>query len=59
MWLDIGLVIGILAGALLTGYAWTMNLYTPQPVGPIPFFGGAGLFVICVVWLIAKHIAWR
>ena len=53
--LALGAFIG-LAGAVVT---FIFNSQTPMQLGPVPFFGGAGLFVICTVALIARHVVWR
>lgn len=39
--------------------AAVLNSRTPMQLGPIPVLGGAAIFVVCVLALIARHVVWK
>lgn len=53
------LALGALVGVVIAVLTFVFNSQTPLQLGPVPFFGGAGLFLICTIALIARHLVWR
>ena len=48
------LLAGFIIGSLIAGVTFVFNSSTPLQLGPIPFFGGAILAVVCLVMLLAR-----
>lgn len=53
------LAIGMLAGLVIAGVTFVFNSSTPMQLDPIPFFGGAAIFVICFIAFIARIVTSR
>ena len=53
------LCLGAFLGAVLAGAAFYSNDQTPLQLGPIPFFGGLFLFIVCLLSAIARHLVWQ
>ena len=57
--IDIALGFASAAGFAVAGATFMFNLETPFQPGPLPFFGGLAVGVICAGAVLARHIVWR
>ena len=48
------LLVGFVIGLSVAGVTFVFNSSTPIQLGPVPFFGGAGLAAFCLIALIGK-----
>ena len=51
------LLIGLIIGMVVAVITFVLNSSTPLQLGPVPFFGGAGLAAVCIIGLIARFSA--
>jgi hypothetical protein len=53
------LVLGALLGPGVAAVTFVLNSSTSIQLGPVPFFGGAILFIVCLIAAIARHVVWH
>lgn len=41
-------------GIIVAVVAFVFNSYTPLQLGPVPFFGGVGLALVCLIMILAR-----
>lgn len=51
-------ILALIFAAVSAGSA-IFNANTPVQLGPVPVLGGAALFVIFLVWAVARHLVWK